>query len=67
MTDHRTAWQIALVAALGSATITAAEPPRFEVGSRFPQIVLPALADGRPMSLADFRGRKVILHVFASW
>ncbi len=67
MSEHRTARQIALVAALGSASIAAADPPRFEVGSRFPQIVLPALADGRPMSLADFRGRKVILQVFASW
>ena len=38
-----------------------------EVGSRFPDLVLPALEDGRPMSLADFRGERVVLHVFASW
>ncbi len=67
MSEHRTARQIALGAALGSASSAAADPPRFEVGNRVPQIVLPALADGRPMSLADFRGRKVILQVFASW
>lgn len=67
MSEHRTARQIPLVAALLSASIAAADPPRFEVGSRFPQIVLPSLTDGRPMSLADFRGHKVILQVFASW
>ena len=39
----------------------------FEVGQLFPDIVLPALDGGRPLSLADFQGRKVILHIFASW
>jgi hypothetical protein len=42
-------------------------PHLFEVGRPFPSIVLPAAADGRPLSAADFRGRKTILHVFASW
>ncbi len=36
-------------------------------GKPFPDLVLPAAEDGRPLSLADFRGQKVILHVFASW
>jgi hypothetical protein len=40
---------------------------RLEAGQPFPEIVLPALDDGRPMSIADFRGQKVVLHVFASW
>ncbi len=39
----------------------------FEVGQPFPAIALPALEDGRPGSLADFRGKKLLLHVFASW
>ncbi len=38
-----------------------------EVGKPFPNIVLPALADGRPASVATFRGKKILLHVFASW
>jgi hypothetical protein len=38
-----------------------------EVGEVFPDVSLPALDDGRPVSLARFRGQKVILHVFASW
>ena len=68
----------ALVAASGGATGTVAAtnggpadspsgPHLLEVGRPFPPIVLPAAADGRPLSMADFRGRKTILHVFASW
>jgi len=39
----------------------------FKVGEPFPNRVLPSLADGKPLSLARFRGQKVILHIFASW
>ena len=53
------------VAMLGLATVSGAEPPKFEVGQHFPDVVLPSAADGTPMSLAP--GRKTILHVFASW
>lgn len=43
------------------------EPPALEVGQPFPEIVLPSMEDGEPMSIANFRGKKVVLHVFASW
>ncbi len=43
----------------GAATI--------EVGRPFPDLALPAADDGRRLSIADFRGSKVVLHVFASW
>ena len=52
-----------VLAAAGAAN--AAEP--IEVGRPFPIIVLPALDDDRPLTIRDFRGEKVILHVFASW
>lgn len=42
-------------------------PPNFAVGKPFPELLLPSLAEGRPRSLAHFRGRKILLHVFASW
>ncbi|MFQ5723708.1 MAG: hypothetical protein ACE5G6_04390 [Terriglobia bacterium] len=42
-------------------------PSGFEVGQVFPTLTLPAAEDGRPRSLADFRGQKLILHIFASW
>jgi len=38
-----------------------------EVGEPFPELAFPALDDGQPWSIRDFRGQKVILHVFASW
>ena len=54
----------------GSAMLrggASAQSVQFEVGQPFPDIVLPSLEDGRPVSIADFRGKKLILHVFASW
>ena len=54
----------ALAAALSPVVGGAAQ---LQEGKPFPDLVLPSMTDGRPMSLADFRGRKVILHVFASW
>ncbi len=38
----------------------------YEVGEPFPTLVLPDL-DGEPGSIADYRGTKVVLHIFASW
>ncbi len=37
-----------------------------QIGRPFPDIALPDL-DGNRRSVADFRGHKLILHVFASW
>ena len=47
-------------------------PMKLEVGQPFPNIVLPNLAlpnleNGRAGSISQFRGRKLLLHVFASW
>ncbi len=44
----------------------AAPSAALEVGEHFPEIVLPSL-DGEPMSIASFRGEKVVLHIWASW
>ena len=50
-----------------SAQAQRALPPiPFQVGQPFPDLPLPSL-DGRPASIADLRGKKLILHVFASW
>ena len=48
-------------AAALAATATSAADVRIEVGEPFPNVVLPAMDDGRPMSINDFRGQKVIL------
>ena len=36
------------------------------VGQPFPDLALPTL-DGEVRSISDYRGTKVVLHVFASW
>ncbi|MBL1217795.1 MAG: hypothetical protein D8M59_09900 [Planctomycetes bacterium] len=43
------------------------EPLAIEVGLPFPDIMLPSVQNGSPMAISDFRGKKIILHVFASW
>ena len=42
-------------------------PHGFNAGDAFPTLALPSAADGRPVSLAAFRGKKVIVNIFASW
>ncbi|HAV65185.1 MAG TPA: hypothetical protein DCY13_22790 [Verrucomicrobiales bacterium] len=46
---------------------SAAEPPRWSPGIAFPELVLPSISDGQARSLAEFRGQKLMLHIFASW
>jgi hypothetical protein len=42
-------------------------PTGFEIGSPFPLVaLLPADGDS-PVTIADFGGTKIVLHVFASW
>ena len=43
------------------------EIAEFREGQVFPTIVFPSLDGNRPGSVADFRGKKLILHIFASW
>ncbi len=49
------------------ALLLAAAPSPFTVGAPAPSLTLPSIADGAPLSLQDFRGQKVMLHVWASW
>ena len=39
----------------------------FHEGEMFPTTVFPSLENSWPGSVADFRGKKLILHIFASW
>jgi hypothetical protein len=38
-----------------------------EPGQTFPLLGLPGLGDGQPSSVRAFRGKKTLLHIFASW
>ena len=61
---------IALLGTLFLSTNAGAQlslPGSIAEGKPFPDVLLPALVGGRPASIADFRGNKVVLHVFASW
>jgi hypothetical protein len=42
-------------------------PGWLAVGRAFPDFPLPRLEDGQPSSISAFRGKKTILHLFASW
>ena len=58
-----------IVAAASALVASAASGQRtglIQVGEPFPEITLPSL-DGEAWSIAEMRGRKVMLHVFASW
>ncbi len=73
--NHLTQVLVPAAAALLMACSAPEAPPgafdgggvKIEPGRPFPDIVLPSIEDGRPMWLRQFRGRKVLLHVFASW
>ena len=53
--------------ALGLAPSPAAAQYRPTVGEPHPDITLPEITTGEPVSLASLRGRKVLLVHFASW
>ena len=55
---------LALVLPVGSM-YGAGYSPR--VGELHGELVLPNIADGAPVALSDFRGKKVLLIHFASW
>ena len=57
---------ISALAAMLCVTPTAASADLKE-GQAFPTLVLPSLDQGKALSIVDFRGRKIALHVFASW
>ena len=42
-------------------------PFGFNPGEPFPTIALPSAVDGTPRSAAEFRGKKLIVNIFASW
>ena len=39
----------------------------FNNGRHFPDIVLPEISSNKAMSIADFRGKKIVVLHFASW
>jgi len=62
-------YPLILVAALSLAAsdFAHAAPYSPKVGRRHPDFTLPNIEGGKPVSLSDFRGKKVLLIQFASW
>ena len=58
---------ILIILLMAKVTSTKPESAGFEAGQAFPNLVLPSLEDGGHVSLAQFRGQKLILQIFASW
>lgn len=59
---------VAAIATLAVASSADAQRPyRPQVGEKHPDFTLPNTADGKPVSLSDYRGKKVLLIHFASW
>ncbi len=66
MSSQRLAtWICAGASFWASAACAAGYSP--QVGQPHPDFVLPSLTDRTPVSLSQFRGRKVLLIHFASW
>ena len=63
-----------MVIAAGMVGLTIAPPAlaqrglgEIKIGQPFPDLTFRSMEDGSPMSVADFRGKKVVLQIFASW
>jgi peroxiredoxin len=52
---------------LGSTSGAPAETYAPKVGERHPDFTLPTIGDRAPVSLSNFRGKKVLLIQFSSW
>lgn len=54
-----------LLASLARPALAETYSPR--IGEKHANFTLPAIDDGRPISLVQLRGKKVLLIQFASW
>ncbi len=50
-----------------SSTVASGAGYAPEVGEPHPEFILPKISNRQPASLAQFRGKKVLLIQFASW
>ncbi len=60
------AMMVALVTVLLLPSVASASAPVIEVGEPFPDLALRTL-DGEVSRVSNYRGTKLVLHVFASW
>jgi hypothetical protein len=58
---------LAISIVLAMTATAHADPYAPKVGQRHPDFTLPEISGSKPVSLSDFRGKKVLLIHFASW
>ena len=58
---------IVLAAAAVVPSVVGAAVYRPKLGESHPEFTLPDIHTGKPVSLSDYRGKKVLLVQFASW
>ena len=58
---------VTLALALLAAQADGSPTGSIRLGEPVPDLVLPDAATGEPRSLAELRGERFVLHVFASW
>ena len=58
---------LTMAASTSSAQAPASPSSGFEIGQPFPTMAFPAIEDEQPRSITEFRGQKLLLHIFASW
>jgi hypothetical protein len=64
---RRIAFIVAITAFLSFLTPAQADTYAPKVGQRHADFTLADIATGKPVSLSDYRGKKVLLIQFASW
>ena len=68
MQKPRLSWLGGLVVITTLATVPeSSDAYQLEVGKVHPDFVLPRIDTGEPVTLSQFRGKKVLLLHFASW
>jgi hypothetical protein len=58
---------LALVSFFGWPLVTSIRGYEPNVGERHADFTLPDILTGKPVSLSDYRGKKILLIHFASW
>jgi len=58
---------VTIAVSISWAQVPASPETGLEIGQPFPTMAFPAIEDGQPRSITEFRGQKLILHIFASW
>lgn len=58
---------LVLLVIIGFVSMNALPASDVAIDKPFPALLLPSLLDGKPLSVKDFRGKKTVLHIWASW